>query len=325
MEHEDQGEAARHAAETAAMGGIISKLRTSPAHGVSGNERAFTEWHELGYLLSTGSYLADMAADPVKRRLAKALAASPDIDRNSISEITERAYRHIVQLAVDDWDRRASDDDEQEEDDGDEEGDALDVEALPVPGAEHVGLNEDTAYLKSLIDGTGDLLAEDVFEKLEPMFTTYMDNAEMMALLERAANTYGDAAVAAALRALDILNPKLDEDPDDFADMIDTTWDTGFGRMSQADIDMHTQAGFTVLCSTDLYRDHDILLTSDFLFATLARASNNLGPHSTVLKLADHVTFIEDLRQSKYLVCMAEDAEKLIALGYATKVGSMTF
>jgi hypothetical protein len=111
-----------------------------------------------------------------------------------------------------------------------------------------------------------------------------------------------------------------DQDPDDFSDLIDTTWHTGFGRMSPADKEMHTQAGFTVLCATDLYRDHDILLTSDFLFATLTSASNNIGPHSTALKLADHVTFIEDLRQSKYLVCMAEDAEKLIALGYATKV-----
>lgn len=60
----------------------------------------------------------------------------------------------------------------------------------------------DTAYLQSLIDGTGDLLAEDTFVKLEPMFTTYEGDAAMMDLLERAANAYGDAAVEAAKQAL---------------------------------------------------------------------------------------------------------------------------
>jgi len=109
------------------------------------------------------------------------------------------------------------------------------------------------------------------------------------------------------------------EDPDDFSDLIDTTWHTGAGRMSQEDKEMHTQAGFTVLSATDLYRDHDILLTSHFLYATLASASSGIGPHSTVLKLDDHVVFVEDFRRLKYLVCMDEDAEKLIALGYATK------
>lgn len=60
----------------------------------------------------------------------------------------------------------------------------------------------DTAYLNSLINGTGDLLASDTFDKLEPMFTTYEADAEMMAMLEQAAQAYGDAAVEAAKQAL---------------------------------------------------------------------------------------------------------------------------
>lgn len=58
------------------------------------------------------------------------------------------------------------------------------------------------AYLNGLVDGTGDLLAEDTFARLEPMFADYADNAEMLALLERAATAYGDAAQAAARQAL---------------------------------------------------------------------------------------------------------------------------
>lgn len=60
----------------------------------------------------------------------------------------------------------------------------------------------DTDYLNSMIDGTANLLAPDVLEKLEPMFDKYSADAEMMGLLERAANAYGDAAVAAAKQAL---------------------------------------------------------------------------------------------------------------------------
>ena len=56
----------------------------------------------------------------------------------------------------------------------------------------------DRAYLEGLIDGTGDLLAEDTFTKLEPMFARYEANADMTALLEQAATVYGDAAVDAA-------------------------------------------------------------------------------------------------------------------------------
>ena len=56
----------------------------------------------------------------------------------------------------------------------------------------------DRAYLEGLVDGSGDLLAEDTFTNLEPMFARYEANADMTALLEKAATVYGDAAVAAA-------------------------------------------------------------------------------------------------------------------------------
>ncbi len=60
----------------------------------------------------------------------------------------------------------------------------------------------DTAYLNSLIDGSGDLLAEDTFARLEPMFEKYADDAEMKSLLERASTAYGDAALDEAARVL---------------------------------------------------------------------------------------------------------------------------
>lgn len=60
----------------------------------------------------------------------------------------------------------------------------------------------DTAYLNSLINGEINLLSTEIFDKLEPMFTTYEADPEMMALLEKAAEVYGDAAIAAAKQAL---------------------------------------------------------------------------------------------------------------------------
>lgn len=56
----------------------------------------------------------------------------------------------------------------------------------------------DRAYLESLIDGSGDLLAEDTMEKLEPLFARYEADPVMNALLERAVKAYGNEAVAAA-------------------------------------------------------------------------------------------------------------------------------
>lgn len=73
---------------------------------------------------------------------------------------------------------------------------------VSTPAAIDPALAADRAYLESLIDGSGDLLAEDTFTKLEPMFAKYEADAEMNALLERAATVYGDAAVAAAQTAL---------------------------------------------------------------------------------------------------------------------------
>lgn len=56
----------------------------------------------------------------------------------------------------------------------------------------------DQAYLQSIINGTIDLLDPEIFNRLEPLFTKYADDAEMMGLLNRAAEAYEAAAVAAA-------------------------------------------------------------------------------------------------------------------------------
>ncbi|MBU0917923.1 MAG: DUF3560 domain-containing protein [Gammaproteobacteria bacterium] len=74
-------------------------------------------------------------------------------------------------------------------------------QATPEPGqpqATEVAPTEDQAYLQSIIDGTIDLLDPGIFDKLEPMFTKYADDAEMMGMLNRAAEAYTAAAVAAA-------------------------------------------------------------------------------------------------------------------------------
>jgi hypothetical protein len=67
--------------------------------------------------------------------------------------------------------------------------------------AAHV-LQADRAYLNSLIGGSGDLLAEDTFARMEPMFERHVEGTEMFALLEKAATVYADAAVAAATQAM---------------------------------------------------------------------------------------------------------------------------
>jgi hypothetical protein len=74
--------------------------------------------------------------------------------------------------------------------------------APTTPAAVDPQLAADRAYIESLIDGTGDLLAEDTYDKLEPLFARYESDADMTALLEKAATIYGDAAVAAAQQAL---------------------------------------------------------------------------------------------------------------------------
>lgn len=197
MEHNGKASAAQRAAEANVRDMIISNLRTSPAHGVSGNENAFTEWLELGYLLSTVSPLAEMAACPVKRRIAKALAASPDADRDDIDGTTERVYWHICARAVDDWESRLADDAEDEEEPGD-----LNLEILHVRPAEPTSREQDTAFLNAMIDGGINLLDPDLVNKLEPMFEQYVNDLSMVDLLNRAANAYSDAGVAMALKYL---------------------------------------------------------------------------------------------------------------------------
>lgn len=51
----------------------------------------------------------------------------------------------------------------------------------------------DRAFLNGLIDGSGDLLSEDTFPRMEPMFAKYPEGSEMFALLEKAAEVFGDA------------------------------------------------------------------------------------------------------------------------------------
>lgn len=68
-------------------------------------------------------------------------------------------------------------------------------------GGDTVGLAQieaaDRGYLQAVIDGEAKL-SEAIFERMEPMFATYEGNADMMALLDRAATAYADAAVRAA-------------------------------------------------------------------------------------------------------------------------------
>ena len=76
---------------------------------------------------------------------------------------------------------------------------ALEVQAEAVARAEEA---TDRAYLESLIDGGGDLLSEETFPKLEPMFTRFADGSEMFALLQRAAEAFGEAVQEVAAWAL---------------------------------------------------------------------------------------------------------------------------
>lgn len=199
MERSGNGTAAQRAAEMEVLDSTISKLRALPAHGVADSEDAVTQWDELGCLLSTGSHLSGMAADPVKRRISKALAVSPDVDRDDIDGITERVYRRISAWAIDDWENCSFDDGDE-----DEEPDGLNIETLHLQPAVPTSRENDTAFLNAMIDGRIHLLDPDLVNKLEPMFEKYAEDAEMMELLNRAAHAYGDAAVAAAKRALGI-------------------------------------------------------------------------------------------------------------------------
>lgn len=69
-------------------------------------------------------------------------------------------------------------------------------------GEQELARVKDRIYLESLIDGSGNLYAEDTCAKLEPMFARYESDFVMYALLERAAEVYGDAALLAATMVL---------------------------------------------------------------------------------------------------------------------------
>ena len=60
----------------------------------------------------------------------------------------------------------------------------------------------DRAFLNGLIDGTGDLLSEDTFPRMEPMFAKYPEGSEMFVLLEKAATVFGDAVQEVAKQAM---------------------------------------------------------------------------------------------------------------------------
>jgi hypothetical protein len=61
---------------------------------------------------------------------------------------------------------------------------------------------EDRAFLEGIIAGTEDVLSEDTFPKLEPMFTCYPEGSDMFKLLEQAAEVFGDAVQDVAAWAL---------------------------------------------------------------------------------------------------------------------------
>jgi hypothetical protein len=114
------------------------------------------------------------------------------------------------------------------------------------------------------------------------------------------------------------MNERPMDEPDDLSDLIDTTWHTGAGRMSAADRALRERAGFTVLSSLDLYRQYDIWLTPYCLFGSAESAGRHTIPNHVVLRLADHVLFEEDMLQRRFLLAQADDAQKLVALGYGT-------
>lgn len=180
---------------------VIDDLQTTPAFGVADDEGARSAWEELGCLLSTGSDLAAMAMEQLARNIRRrvldvepvdALALwldhcrsrghTPEVeviagglvqlDPESLDEIVTKLRRRIATHALDAWDCRNS---------------PRDTDAL---------------YLHGMLDGTVELLDKTLADKLEPMFSLYADDLEMMDLLHRAADAYCEAAVAAARRSL---------------------------------------------------------------------------------------------------------------------------
>lgn len=76
---------------------------------------------------------------------------------------------------------------------------ALEAHAEAVTRAE---VAADRAYLEGLLDGSGDLLSEDTFPRMEPMFAKYPEGSEMFVLLEKAAEVFGEAVQKVAYWAI---------------------------------------------------------------------------------------------------------------------------
>ncbi|RYH71151.1 MAG: hypothetical protein EON54_00210 [Alcaligenaceae bacterium] len=72
---------------------------------------------------------------------------------------------------------------------------AQNVRAAALARAEEAA---DRDFLNSLIDGSGDLLSDDTFPRMEPLFEKYVEGTQMYELLERAAWVFGDAAMELA-------------------------------------------------------------------------------------------------------------------------------
>ncbi|MGH8858362.1 MAG: hypothetical protein ACREXG_10130 [Polaromonas sp.] len=182
---------------------IIDAYQSAAAHGVTDGEGVIKEWDELGAILSSDHQLREMALGELRSKIDAALkglayadelalwfaygSAIEFLDVNDASEydgmgndsdgrheVIEHICRRIAKAAMDDWETRP-----------------------PAPVK-----SDDEAYLQTLIDGTADMFADDILERIEPMFTTYEHDAAMMDLLNRAAMAFSDSAVNAAHAAL---------------------------------------------------------------------------------------------------------------------------
>ncbi|VTU25094.1 hypothetical protein SRS16CHR_03591 [Variovorax sp. SRS16] len=60
----------------------------------------------------------------------------------------------------------------------------------------------DVAFLNSLVDGSADYFADDLYDRLAPLHEKYQGDAAMLDLFNRAATAYGNVAMAAAEWAL---------------------------------------------------------------------------------------------------------------------------
>ena len=81
---------------------------------------------------------------------------------------------------------------------------AADPAPVEAPAAEAAPAGDpaDVAFLQGLINGTEDYFADDLYERLEPLYAKYENDPAMLAMFNQAATIYGDAVVAAAQKAL---------------------------------------------------------------------------------------------------------------------------